>query len=446
MEHGTMKTTRLFYIQVAVGVAIWCMAAGILLSLERKWPACYRSLQKHFGDVSPDDWCKDRSGEFLYLLDPFDVEIRFSDWVAIKAGDKLYWKNDQTSKNNGHSRQEIGVVYAKKEEAESGVWVVAARLYPQFAKMIGQESSFTLVKEPLNSRWIIATLLPPARRAQIQKDAAEYLQLHIEELRALVLPLLNELLQDSYRILKKNFATFLDSHRQELEQHGQRLKKKYFQQELMPLLEKILWPIAAAEAKKELEPVAEELWKKLPKGELVWLWIYQTLPGVEKDQVRKRLEKYCKNEVVAILKKHQSSLEKVPARILHQASQDPKIKESLRQILQKLLEDEELLDFAKNLARKFYAQNEQEIVAEWQQKWKSQTLQQKLNELAQQLEPYLVRMVNRILLGQNGKEISSELAEVLRKQVLFKDRYCIAVTPGRPVQGKHHKRFSGIYE
>lgn len=438
-----MQNRHLFHIRVVAGILFWLAVGTSLFYLQRLLPGGYLKLQKHLGETAPYDWAQERSTELFYLLDPLDVEIRFRAWVGIKAGDKLYW---QTPQLDGSNRQEIGVVYAKKEEPGSGDWIVHTRIYPRFCSQIGEGSTFALVKEPIHSRWIITTLLPADRRAQMQKDLAEYLQEHMQELRSLILPFLREMLQDSYQILHKNFPIFMETHRQEIEQQLQQLKKKYLEQELIPLLQETMWPIVAAEAKKELEPVVNEMWKKLPKGELVWLWVYQTLPGVEKDQVRRRLEKYCKTEVVAILKKYQSNLEEVPTRIVREIGKQPKIKESLRNTLQKFSEDKDLMEFAKNLAHKFYQQNEREIISHWQQKWNSPELQQRLNELALKLEPYLVRMVNRILLSANGKEISPELAEVLRKQVLFKDRYAIYVTPGQMAPGNRHKQFTGVAE
>lgn len=215
--------------------------------------------------------------------------------------------------------------------------------------------------------------------------------------------------------------------------------------EMIPALQDVLWPMFVKECQKEMEPVLKEMWGKLPKFRLLFLWLYESLPGVENVHVRKKMEEYLKTEAVPVLKKYQKQLEEIPVRVAREAGKEERLKSAMRQSFLKLFQDREMLDLFKRLVVEVYRRNEPVIKAQVQKKWFTPEFKQKLGEMSAELDPYLMRMVNRIALDKEQDEISPGLAEVLRRQVFFKNRYYLFTSSGAQRTGSHKTRFAGNF-
>lgn len=405
------------------GMVIWI---GIFALSHYLWDTTNKFLQRdneHFQPAdSAKDWLEQRLQETTYLYHPMDLEVVFHDWVWIKEGDRIFLEG-------GNKRREMGVVYAKREDPKTKNCVVHLRIYPEYRSYIGSENIFTLAQEPLNPAWVVATLMPPEVRALIQKDIEQYLRRHLDDIKDIFLPLITSSAKESYAIFQKNFPKFMEAHKEELAEHLERLKVEYMEKEAMPVIEEIIWPAILAESQEKFQPIMQEMWEVFPKAEVLWLWMYQAVPGVEKDKVLKRLKKYFSEQAVPIFKKHKEKLQEIPKNVLEKARSSEEVKEALQKIAQKILQDKELIDWLKSLAVDLYKKNEQDFQRIFIEKWQSESFQYQIRLVAGKFEPYAKKIANRILLKENMREISPGMAAVLRRQVLRKDRYYIYTLP-----------------
>lgn len=434
-------------VSAVLGICLWLL----LILTAREWKGSVEKylqktvekklretpVQKKLRDTTGSSWLKQRIEEVRYLIEPLDMEIVFERKVWIRPGDKVYLTETQS---------EAGIVYAVAEEtvinAEGTVtkWVVYIRIYPRFVSQVGKDSTFTMVKQPADVEWIIKKLLEP-HVEELKKDFGEYLQNHAGDIKEHFSPILNEMARESCKILEKNFPQFIQLHREDLLTHLKRIKALHIDDEL-PVIQEIIWPILRVECEREFLPVIEEMWQKFPKWNIAWAWVKDQV-GTENANVKEILKIYMDETVYPILNKHKKRLESIPITTLQKAWEDERMKKSVKDLIGKILHDDDILNLLKKMVIDIYKQNEAELIAQFQTKWNSPELQEKIKTFSLQLEPYIQRMVDKIIRESGKREISTDFANVLRRKIFFKDCFCIYMTPSRSPNEFFPKRVLG---
>ena len=91
--------------------------------------------------------------------------------------------------------------------------------------------------------------------------------------------------------------------------------------------------------------------------------------------------------------------------------------------------DKDLVDLLKNVFVELYKINKKSFASKLQEKWNDKEVQMAFADFSSAFEPYLIKMINHVLINDN-REIRTELAQVLRRQILYKDKYYLRMTSG----------------
>ena len=394
--------------------------------------------QKPFGSSTLHNWICDRGAEIKYLASPLDVEIAFNGWVGIRPGDRLYME----APGKDPERIEIGVVHTRGFSPENDQYIIGARIYEPFILYLGSDSKFTLIYEPASPAWVVSTILPTERRKEIVEIWRRYLDLHADEIKKLLWPVLTEVAQDSYKVLQQNFVHIMDQHKERLLDKIKAVREGYVDEEINTLWQEVVWPLVLVHCEPVLNPIAREMWKKFPKFKIVLLWMYQSLPGTDNHHVRKKLEKYFKKEALPLIREHQEELEQLFVKVFQDLGKDPRVKQTFVEIFRATFQDKELLEILKTLFIEMAQKNRKSLALKLRKKWESPQFRERMLASTKSFEPYLIEMINTVLLQKNN-HIRPEFAQVLRRQVLYKDRYCIQVSATQKTYSSIPKRFAG---
>ncbi|WP_372367971.1 hypothetical protein [Candidatus Uabimicrobium sp. HlEnr_7] len=356
---------------------------------------------------------------------PLKLKVVFDDWIALRAGDKIY-----TLTNN--IRHEIGAVYAKNYSEDSHSWNLYVHIYEEHKEKIGADSKFYLEKEPGTPAWVVNKLLPEERRKELQNVLDEYLRIHTESIQQQLLPIFTEVAQESYTLLQKNFSAIMEKNKEELLKKLKDAEKKHISKELQTLWDDIIWPIILEESDPVIAPIVQKLWGKFPKAKIVMLWIYQSLPGTDNDHVQKKIEAYLQDKAIPVVEEHKEELAELMVTITNRVSKDDKVKASFFKMFKNIFSDEELLKIVKHTVIELYKINRDTFTEKLKKKWNDPQVRNSLADLSENFEPYLIKMINHILINEQ-REIRPELAQVLRRQILYKDKnFLIVTTSNKP--------------
>ena len=251
--------------KIIIGCAVWgvCLStffAVWILIPQENWE-------------SSTSWIQKQQQRHFSL--PFKLKVIFDDWIALRAGDKVYILNEDDE------RIEIGAVYAKDYSEANLMWNLYVHIYPEHKHKIGSDSKFYLQSEHGTPAWVVSKLLPQQRREEMKDIIDEYLRIHTENIQKLLLPIFTEVAQESYTLLQKNFSLIMEKNKEELLKSLQEAEKKHINKELQKLWDQVIWPIILEESDPVIAPIVQKLWNKFPKAKIVMLWIYQSLPGTD---------------------------------------------------------------------------------------------------------------------------------------------------------------------
>ncbi|BBM83925.1 hypothetical protein [Candidatus Uabimicrobium amorphum] len=390
------------------------------------WGVCFSTFLAVWILIPQDTWQSSTSWiekqQRRHFSLPFKLKVIFDDWIALRAGDKVYTiEKDE--------RIEIGAVYAKDYSEKNMVWNLYINIYPEHKSKIGSDSKFYLESEHGTPAWVVSKLLPEQRREDIKDIIDEYLRIHTEEIQKQLLPIFTEVAQESYTLLQKNFSVIMEKNKDELLKRLQEAEKKHIDKELQKLWDDVVWPIVLEESDPVIAPIVQKLWGKFPKAKIVMLWIYQSLPGTDNDHVQKKVEDYLQDKAIPIVEEHKEELGKLLVTITNRLSKEKKVKASFLKMLKNVFTDEALLKILKNTMIELYKINRDTLTEKLKKKWSDPQVRNSLAEISDNFEPYLIKMINHILIDEE-RQIRPELAQVLRRQILYKDKYFLMATMG----------------
>lgn len=413
-------------------IIIGCVVWGVCLST---FLALWILIPQHSWESSTS-WIQKQQRRHFSL--PLKLKIIFNDWVALRAGDKVYILD-------GDERIEIGAVYAKDYSAAQLAWNLYVHVYPEHKDKIGSDSKFYLQNEHGTPAWVVSKLLPQERREEMKDIIDEYLRIHTENIQKQLLPIFTEVAQESYTLLQKNFSLIMEKNKEELLKSFKEAEKKHINKELQKLWDEVIWPIILEESDPVIAPIVQKLWSKFPKAKIVMLWIYQSLPGTDNDHVQKKIEDYLQDKAIPIVEEHKEELAKLLVTITNRLSKEDKVKESFLKMFKNVFTDEALLKILKNTMVELYRINRDTLTEKLKKKWNNPQIRNSLAEISDNFEPYLIKMINHVLIDEE-RQIRPELAQVLRRQILYKDKYFLIATVGHNAIDTSTPEFHGSQE
>ncbi len=338
----------------------------------------------------------------------------------------------------GEERRFIGTVLSVREDTSAGVqtatWIARIAIDPEYDPKDLDDATFAYGESSGDAAWIIATLLPPKKRDIVFDELRDYSVKHSAEIRALLDPIEEQVIQHALQVLEQNFTPATQRHEKEIDALLDRYRGA-LKDELLPVLKEQLAPSAKEKLKPILTKIGRECWDALPMWDASWALFKSKLPFQKKDYIDEWWRDFLENKAIPILKDHEAELVKTGEDLMKEGFKDPKVRAALSAMGKKIMNDPDARALARTiieeaLVKPFDPQ------ALWTKLASDPKNRQHFMKLNESLGPVLQNIVRVVAVERrpDGREgLSPEVARVLRRKVFNKDGRWVAVTPKRPL-------------
>ncbi|MDG2221108.1 MAG: hypothetical protein P8L85_07000 [Rubripirellula sp.] len=276
---------------------------------------------------------------------------------------------------------------------------------------------------------VIATMLPEAKRQQIQRRLADVLKAHGEELSGAFTPLVQDSLRQSMPLIENEFRKSVERHRGEVDQLAGRWNDEVVKDRLIPMARREILPIVRKHGAPTAERMGRELWDRASVWRFGWRIVYDRSPLPEKNLVQEEWDRFVEDEAVPVFDEHMDEIVVSVQRILSDVAANPSVRGELSAVSSELVNDPEARELVRTVLKETLVENER-LRQAWRDVWTSPEAQAALTMAADRLEP-VVRGIGDDLFGTEEGGIDPNFARVLRNQILGKDRRWVTTTPQR---------------
>lgn len=293
-------------------------------------------------------------------------------------------------------------------------------LYPG-APPLSPSSRIVYRTNPHSLEWIVSTLLPGDRQAAITAEIEQALRQHRDELAAVFDPLIQRSLQEVSTVIEEDGPAALQRHRPEIDALAARYEQEIVRGELLPLVKSEIWPIVREKAEPKVREVGRQLWSEVSLWRFSWRLLYDKAPLLpERHLVEREWNRFLEQKALPILESHADEFIAVVKEILAEVSRNERVRETARRSLQHIASDPEAQNLARVLWREVVADNAH-VHQALERTWTSPEARQAMTLAGQRLEPTVRRIID-LVFGSPSEGITPQFAQVLRSQVLAKDR------------------------
>lgn len=307
--------------------------------------------------------------------------------------------------------------YSSKAEA---IWYTT-ELAPKNAGFVYHRNRGTIAD-------VIATLLPPDKRARIAEHIRSASIEHARSIQAALAPVVERSLRESVPVIEAALMASLDKHRAEAKALGDRYEEIFLRQRLLPLVRSEILPTVQKHAEPVARMIGLELWQRASVWRFGWRALYDSTPLPDRDLLAKEFERYLQEEVVPVVESHTEDLAEATQLIMREVLQNPRLRAELREIGAEAAADPQLQALLKQVLSEALLQN-QALREVWISNWQAREAQRALSMAGARLDP-VIREIGDELFGTKLTGINPDFARVLRNQVLGKDRRWIVAIPG----------------
>lgn len=277
---------------------------------------------------------------------------------------------------------------------------------------------------------VIATMLPPATRAKIQKRLATTMKKHGEELSNAFVPLVQDSLKRSLPIIEAELRLSVQRHRSEIEALGDRWNDEVVSQRLVPLARREIVPIVRKHGQPTAEDIGRELWDRASIWSFGWRAAYDGLPLVpRKDLVREEWTRFVEDEAVPIFEERMDDIVTSVQRIVADVAANPEVRKELTDVAIVIANDPQAQQLVRQILKESLVDNQQ-LKDSWKEVWNSDQARKAFELAGDKLEP-VIRKIGDDLIGSRELGINPNFARVLRSQILGKDRQWIVAIPNQ---------------
>lgn len=279
---------------------------------------------------------------------------------------------------------------------------------------------------------VVATMLPPERRQQIAQKISELIELHGQEMAALMIPLFKKSLRDSLPVIQTAMEQSLVRHRDQIDDLARQWNDEIIRQQLVPLARQEVLPIVRKHAEPVVEEVGRELWDKASLWRFGWRAVYDKSPLPQQDLVQNEWDRFLEQQAVPILEEHTDQFVDAVQKTIQDIAMNPQIRSELRAVASQIASDPKSKQLLTSILRETLIENES-LKDVWQSVWTSPEAKQATRRLSDRIEPVL-REISDELFGTPETGIDANFARVLRNQILGKDRrFIVAIELNRRV-------------
>jgi hypothetical protein len=392
-------------LRIIFGLLVWLAVATTLGYLTR------RSLDHAQRDVVVELW------EFLSAR-RLTVAIELPDGIFLQRGDPIFWVDADQGVEQIGEIQQVGPT-SRNAAGEGRRASAAALIYPT-APRFGNQSRLVYYSTRDSLGWVVETLLPPEKRLQItQEIAATYATRRAQILQALQ-PVVISSLKDALQVIEQDLAVAVNQQRAALERLSDRYQEQVVEEEILPLVRQEIWPLV----RRRVQPLASEIgaamWQRASVWRFGWRYLYDRLPLTDRQLALNEWNRFVKQEALPILDRYAEEIVAVQRQILADISQNPRIRNAVSDHLARIIDDPEFREIVWTILRQAIFDNPR-LQQTLEAHWNADQTRQAVELAASYVEP-AARRIGDLLMGTREAGISPEFAQVLRNQILGKDR------------------------
>jgi hypothetical protein len=401
-----MDTPRLF-----AGALVWCLLAWGGWQLAGGGDSAQQTARNR--------WISDLG---QYARGPQrSLELRLPEPQIVAVGDPIF----VTQADGGLRR--VGEIVALRRDGQplavrqtsQPVTSAEAVFYPS-APPLGSGAELQYMTTPDSLAWVTNTLLTPQRKQEIAAELSAAIEAHRGEILAALRPIAEQSLREAAAIVEEDLPLAIQRHRPQLQKIGARYHEELVDQEIAPLVKQEIWPIVRKHGEPVMDEIGGELWRRVSLWRFGWRFAYDQSPLPEKKLLEREWQRFVDDEAMPILQEHTDALMGAIEASLRDTARNSEVRAALRRSLTKVLEDPELQQVVWQIVRESMVDNPR-LRESLQRHWTSPEAQAAFRLASDRLEPTVRRIADRIF-GTPESGITPEFAQVLRNQILHKDR------------------------
>lgn len=339
------------------------------------------------------------------------ADLRFEDRCLVATGDPIFVMED------GDRVSQVGQLAVSAKSTKEPRFEA---IFYADSPAVDASSYITYHETPESLEWVLKTMLPEAKRRQVIDEIADAFERHHGDVIEALRPIMQDSLRDSLAVIEQDLPAAIQRHRAELAAIANRYDDQVVANELIPLVKEEVWPIVRKHAEPTATEVGQEMWQRVSIWRFGWRYVYDRSVLPKKDLTRKEWDRFLEDEAMPVLESHTDDFIDVQKQILAEVIQNPKVRESIRTNLERVIDDPEIRHIMWQIIREVIVENPR-VKAVIDKHWRSPRAKAAFQLASAKLEPTAVR-IGELLFGSKEDGISPEFARVLRNQILGKDR------------------------
>ncbi len=315
-------------------------------------------------------------------------------------------------------------------------WALEATaiIYPD-GPLVGEDARLRFYHADGSLEWIIETLLPPRKREALVASFNEAIQDHRHEIFASLEPLIQRSVADAFLLFQHQIGPFLERHSDELDLLGADLRADIIDRRLAPAAREHLWPVVQREAEPLLEKLMGEIGQRIPWWRIGRMAVQDVFGG---ERVQREVRRFIEEEVSDVVEAHSDDIQQAMQKVITDVADDPDVQKTLRQSMQRIIEDERLNALIMQLVQELVIDNPT-LHSILEAHWTGEEAAKAFRLAGERLEPVLAEMGHAIV--ADNDRIAPEFAYVLRAGLLRMDtRWYMLEQPARDVAAERPQR------
>lgn len=351
------------------------------------------------------------------------VTIRFPGHCPVAVGDFVFADQGEDGAEGAEAYSPIGYISrAGDRQTMTGIPVLAdiavVTFFPNAPPL--SEYDFLEYHSPAaDLGWVVGTMFPPAKRAEITRLIVDTYLLEQEAIVAALRPIVTQSLRDAAVILREDLATAFQKRSAQFQEIGQRYQQQWIEQRIVPLIRDEIWPIVREEAEPLVNQLALEVWREVSLFRFAWRYIYDRSGIPDESLTRAELERFMRDKVAPIFESRLSEIVDLQNRLIARISRNEPIRETISQAVGEIAGDPQIQEIFGEVFREVMIENQQ-LRDSLADNWNSPEAQAALRQINQRIDPTFAQL-GVMLFGSADGEITPEFARVLRNRILHKD-------------------------
>lgn len=328
---------------------------------------------------------------------------------TLQAGDPVFYQQ-----KDGDWKQ-IGFVTHRSSRFDTAIEIAwhSSQVLPDQCRLVMYQNDGRLES-------VIATMLPPKKRNQIQSRLAQTFSQHGDELSAAFVPLVEQTLSRSLPAMEAEIQNSIERHRDDIDNLADRWNEEVVRERLIPLARSEVLPIVREHGEPIATSIGRELWDNASIWRFGWRVAYDKSPLPERNLAQQEWDRFVQEKAVPIFKKHMDEVVLSVQRMVRDVVANDTVRKEFANIAGEIAADPETRGLVQVILKESLIEND-ELRKVWSEVWSSDEARKAFDFASDTLEP-VVRQIGDDLFGSQETGINPDFARVLRNQILGKDR------------------------